>query len=277
MRYNYMIVALILLFLPTYALAQDINITINESYINSDITDGILIDGPESVAANTETRFTLINTPVVELSKPLLTQIDWLTGEKRIKLFLLAPGEPKELLNLKAELIFGENGATLQPYTIIHRVTEGYYRIILLENSQIQEHLFTVGDPIDPTPDPDPTDLSKNKQYQIMLLQDTDKLDNLSMEQVALLSGLKFRTELAARGHTFKGVYDVTNNMTYKTVCSNGQCIRYKATADIDNWVEWYKKSNLSLPVAVFWDGKSDSMIVKELPKDETSFWGLFK
>ena len=247
---------------------KDVVITV-ESPAASDQID---IVGPENISSvPTEAVFYLTGTPTIDLAKPLLEQIDWLTGEKRIKLFFLAPGVPKESVSLRAELVFGVEGTTLQPYAKILFENNGQYRLALIQDNNLIEHLINVGNSPGPSPTPEPLPLPlPGTKYQIMFFHDTDKDDNLPKEQVALLSGLKTREELKKLGHTFMGSYDLAEKSVQ--TCKNGVCTIIKTpprlSKDVNTWADWIRNTNTPLPAMVMWDGKSDKMIPKMLPKD---------
>jgi len=67
--------------------------------------------------------------------------------------------------------------------------------------------------------------------WQVKLFTDKDLEDNLTMDQVALLNGLKFRDDLKERGDLFLGQYNITADVVrswplkqYKKGCETGKC-----------------------------------------------------
>lgn len=122
---------------------------------------------------------------------------------------------------------------------------------------------------------PEPEPPLPGAKYQVMIFQDTDRTDNLSIDQVSMLSGLKFREELKSLGHTFVGSYNLSKYT--KRTCDNGVCTETRVLpAEINQWMEWV--NGTALPAVVLWDGKDGSKpIVFELPANKTEFLNRLK
>lgn len=121
--------------------------------------EGIGLSGPSTANVGQEVTIRLTGTPPVDLSEPLTSQLDWLMGSDRLFCYLAAPGQPLQPLDVRGELVFGVDGATIQPLLRIVCVGPGEVRILCDWNSgqsQLAEHMITIGGP-SPSPIPDPT------------------------------------------------------------------------------------------------------------------------
>lgn len=124
--------------------------------------DEIGIIGPAEADPGDEVVFRLTGTPPLDLTLPLIDQLGWLMGDDRMYCYLAAPGAPLLALDVRGELVFSPDGATMQPLLRVLCGPPGEYRLLVDWNfgqDQLAEHRFVVGgdgpEP-DPEPDPDP-------------------------------------------------------------------------------------------------------------------------
>ena len=130
------------------------------SVVEAAQADGIGIIGPTEAEPGDEIVLRLTGTPPLDLTLPLIEQLDWLMGDSRMYCYLAAPGQPLLPLEVRGELVFGFNGATMQPLLRIACGPPGQYRVLVDWNHgqhQLADHRLTVGgDQPDPEPDPEP-------------------------------------------------------------------------------------------------------------------------
>lgn len=118
------------------------------------------LSGPATAEVGQEVVVRLTGTPPVDLTEPLTGQLSWLMGDDRLFCYLVAEGAPLRSLDVRGELVFGTDGATIQPLLRIECTAPGEVRIICDWNfgqNQMVDHLIVVtGDSPRPDPKPDP-------------------------------------------------------------------------------------------------------------------------
>ena len=118
--------------------------------------DGIGLVGPTEAQVGDEITIRLTGTPPLDLTLPLIDQLAWLMGENRMYCYVAGPGKPLAPLDVRGELVFSQNGATMQPLLRLACASPGEYRILCDWNSgqnQLAEHRIVVGGAA-PGPDP---------------------------------------------------------------------------------------------------------------------------
>ncbi len=116
---------------------------------------GIGVDGPVAAEPDSEITLRLVGTPVVDLTKPLIEQLEWLMGDTRMYVYWLVPGQAMRPCDVRGELVFSVHGATMQPLVRVATAGAGEYRLVVDWNHgqhQLAEHRVQVG----PGPEPDP-------------------------------------------------------------------------------------------------------------------------
>jgi len=101
----------------------------------------IAIVGPDQVDAGDEVVCRLTGTPAIDLSTPLVEQLGWLSGERRMVAYLAAPGQGLAPLSVRAELVFGAQGATLEPLVRFTPEASGVYGAFVVRSTIIPAEL----------------------------------------------------------------------------------------------------------------------------------------
>jgi len=101
----------------------------------------IAIVGPERVDAGDEVVCRLTGTPAIDLSTPLVEQLGWLSGERRMVAYLARPGQGLGPLDVRAELVFGAQGATLEPLVRFTPEASGVYGAFVVRSTIIPAEL----------------------------------------------------------------------------------------------------------------------------------------
>lgn len=131
------------------------------------------------------------------------------------------------------------------------------------------ECLIAVGGgptPPDPEPDPEPNPTAK---WQVAVIYESNDLDILPLAQIDLISGLAFRSELAAQGHRFIRVIDRQDDAG----CAAGRCPR--PSADVQSWLDAAKNTPLpALAIAPIGGGDIRAF---PLPANRAAFWTLLE
>jgi len=126
------------------------------------VANQIGIEGVSTAQVGQEITLRLTGTPPIDLSKPLVGQLEWLTGASRMYCYLASPGCSLASLDVRGELVFGATGATIQPLLRVTGSVRGEHRILVDWNhgqDQLIEHRLVVGGEAptpNPTPDPQP-------------------------------------------------------------------------------------------------------------------------
>jgi len=161
--------------------------------------------------------------------------------------------------------------------SLLGTIEEGVYTIglaISLENkAYILQHPVQVGKAPDPGPDPPdpdpPIPPDPNAKWQVRFFLGSDpagesQLDNLTDEQVDMLTGLKFRKEFKAKGHLWLGVN------RYGAIPEGGVSDALKP------W--WESVKGDPLPRIAFASRDTASTIQDyPLPKTKKAFWELLE
>lgn len=96
--------------------------------------------------------------------------------------------------------------------------------------------------PVPPTPPPPPVP----KTWQIMFFHQSDRLDNTPDPQLEMLVGLAFRHELVAKGHNFRGSYDIDALAALDKACQGNRCpTGAKLPAELAPWFEAVKGASM--------------------------------
>lgn len=111
-----------------------------------------------------------------------------------------------------------------------------------------------------PDPDPDPDPDPQPTKWQVGVFVESDTLDNLPLEQRALLGSLAVRVELEQRGHYLIGLFDPDAAAT-------------ATEARIKQLLEAIKGK--PLPVLTLAPRAGGKIQVHALPADEQAFWKL--
>lgn len=136
---------------------QDITVS---AFVAGDDAQEISLSGPTSAEPAQEVVVRLHGTPSLDLSLPLVEQLDWLMGEQRMYAYVIRPGEQLTPLELRGELVFSAQGATMQPLIRFTVGESGENRVLVDWNTgqpQLAEHIIKVEgengpDPIPPVP-----------------------------------------------------------------------------------------------------------------------------
>lgn len=170
--------------------------------------DGIGIIGPVTADTGDEVVFRLTGTPPLDLTLPLIDQLDWLMGDDRMFCYLAAPGAPLLALDVRGELVFSPAGATMQPLLRVLCGRPGGYRVLVDWNhgqNQLAEHRFVVGgdgpepDP-EPDPDPDPIPPPPGPLAEMWLIV-VEETNQRTPEQAWVLLDPTVRRWMKANGH----------------------------------------------------------------------------
>jgi hypothetical protein len=151
----------LLLLPPVYGWSQNLDVPgLSAEQLAS--AQQIGIDGPTKAEVGSEVTLRLTGTPSLDLSRPLVEQLDWLMGSQRMYCFAVVPGVPLRPLDVRGELVFAPSGVTMQPLVRLRIDSAGEHRLIVDWNSgqpQLVEHIINAeksGPDPDPEPDPDP-------------------------------------------------------------------------------------------------------------------------
>jgi hypothetical protein len=150
---------ILILALATPALGQDLKV---EGFgpAQAAVAEPISISGPDKADAGEVVVFRLVGTPAIDLSQPLVDQLDWLTGEDRMFAYVAMPGHAMTPLDVEGTIVFSPQGATMRPQLTFGVADPGEYRLLVDWNygqNQLVEHTVVVeGDSPDPFPDPKP-------------------------------------------------------------------------------------------------------------------------
>jgi hypothetical protein len=149
----------LLLLPPVYGWSQDLEVP-GLSAEQLAAAQQIGVDGPDEASVGSEVTLRLAGTPSLDLSLPLVDQLDWLMGAQRMYCFAIVPGEPLRPLDVRGELVFSPSGVTMQPLVRLRIDSAGEHRLIVDWNSgqpQLVEHVINGGkhdDDGDDDPDP---------------------------------------------------------------------------------------------------------------------------
>jgi len=150
-------IVLVLLALPAYA--QELKV---EGFgpEQAAAAEPISITGPEKAESGEVLTFRLVGTPAIDLSKPLVDQLKWLTGDDRMFAYVAMPGNAMTPLDVEGTIVFSPQGATMRPQLTFGVADPGEYRVLVDWNfgqNQLVEAIVVVeGDKPDPFPDPQP-------------------------------------------------------------------------------------------------------------------------
>ena len=167
---------------------------------------GIGLVGPTEANVGQEITIRMTGTPALDLSEPLIGQLDWLMGDSRMFVFLAAPHSPLAPLEVRGELVFGAAGATMQPLIRVECKEPGEYRLLIDWNhgqNQLAEHRVMVGgkspepEP-DPKPDPIPPPPGPLAEMWVIVVEETSQR---TPEQAWVLLDPTVRQWMKANGH----------------------------------------------------------------------------
>jgi hypothetical protein len=151
---------IMVLALATPALGQDLKV---EGFgpAQAAVAEPISISGPDEADAGEVVVFRLVGTPAIDLSQPLVDQLDWLTGEDRMYAYVAMPGHAMTPLDVEGSIVFSPQGATMRPQLTFGVAEPGEYRLLVDWNygqNQLVEHVLVVegDDSPDPQPGPEP-------------------------------------------------------------------------------------------------------------------------
>ena len=185
------------------------------SAIEAAKAEGIGLIGPTNVELGREITIRLTGTPSLDLGKPLIDQLGWLMGDDRMFVYLAAPGQDLHPLDVRGELVFSREGATMQALLRIEPTLPGEHRVLVDWNqgqNQLVSHRFIVGG--DPGPGPDPPDPpippEPGGPWQILMFHQNLKAS--SQEQRMLLTSQRIQQEIAKAGHALLGILDVDSS-----------------------------------------------------------------
>jgi len=154
---RFLLTIVLVLVLPVQMYGQNLDVP-GFSDTEANAAQAIGISGPTEAKVNDEVTLRLTGTPALDLSKPLIDQLNWLMSESdRMFCFVAAPGKALEPLDVRGELVFAPSGATMQPLVRFVTSVPGEYRLLVdwnYEQNQLVEHVVKVG--VNPQPDPDP-------------------------------------------------------------------------------------------------------------------------
>lgn len=132
--------------------------------------DSIGVLGPTEAKLGDEVTLSFSGVPSIDLSEPLLNQLNWLLGDDRMFVYLQTPGKAMAPLDVEATIVFSTDGATLRPQVAFVAAEEGEHRVIVdwnYDQNQIAEHVVTVvGEQEPDPPEPTPGSLSVLLSYE---------------------------------------------------------------------------------------------------------------
>jgi len=158
------------------------------------------------------------------------------------------------------------------------------YLVSVVAGNDYGEIIIQVGDPgPDPPLPPDPPDPpGPDTKFQVAIFHQSDRLDNMSRERIALVSGRKFRDELTSRGHSFVGGFDADALTAYtKQECTARDCPPAPSRPLPSNlglspaW--WQAIKGHSLPVVAIAPKEGGPIMVFPLPEDTEAMWALLE
>ncbi|MFA5376342.1 MAG: hypothetical protein WC455_11410 [Dehalococcoidia bacterium] len=182
---------IMVLALATPALGQDLKV---EGFgpAQAAVAEPISISGPDKADAGEVVVFRLVGTPAIDLSQPLVDQLEWLTGEDRMFAYVAMPGHAMTPLDVEGTIVFSPRGATMRPQLTFGVAEPGEYRLLVDWNygqNQLVEHTVVVeGDSPDPFPDPEPQPgpIPKGTRLALVLAEAQD----LTASQAAVIRSL---------------------------------------------------------------------------------------
>lgn len=150
---------ILILLLATVSVGQDLTVP-GFSPEQAEAATPITIVGPDKAKSGDTVTLRLAGTPAVDLSKPLVDQLDWLMGDQRLFVYVQMPGKPMVPLDVEGTIVFSITGATMRPQVQFGVADPGEYRLVVDWNygqNQLVEHIVAVeGDQPNPQPGPDP-------------------------------------------------------------------------------------------------------------------------
>ncbi|WP_455387607.1 hypothetical protein [Petrachloros mirabilis] len=105
------------------------------------------IAGPTQAKSGETVILRLQGTPTIDLTKPLVDQLQWLMGPDRLFAYLQIPKQPMVPLDVEGTIVFSVDGATMRPQVSFPAGEPGEYRFIVDWNfgqNQLVEHIVTV-------------------------------------------------------------------------------------------------------------------------------------
>lgn len=172
--------------------------------------------------------------PVVAVAQPTLT--------------FEMTGGPQLTIRAKAEQ---QQWLVIQGKVLVAAVVEGQL--------VVQECTWFPGPQPEPQPEPKPE--PKPMKWQVAVVVETDRLDNLPASQQSLLASLLLREELTQQGHRLVGIFDPDASST--------------ATDNIKPW--FLAAQGKELPVLLLSPMEGGPIRVYPLPKDKTTLWQLLE
>jgi hypothetical protein len=183
--------AVMLLLLPSPTVAEDGNITVpGFSSAEADAAQGVGVLGPTEAEPGDEVTLRLTGTPSLDLTKPLIDQLDWLMGDDRMFVYWAVPGKNSVPLDVRGELVFSPSGASMQPLVRVQCKTPGEHRLLVDWNygqDQLVEHRLMVGgEVLPPVPPPVPPVPPGERKIVVVIESKTQ-----TPEAVATIYGLR--------------------------------------------------------------------------------------
>lgn len=197
------LVLAILIALPAYP--QDAVTVKGFGQEQVEAADPISIIGPTEANSGNTVVCRLAGTPGIDLTKPLLEQLQWLMGPDQMFAYIAMPGQALVPLDVEGTIVFGAGGATMRPQVSFPVADAGEYRLIIDWNfgqNQLVSHTITVGGPDpDPFPGPDPQPLPPLSKMWVIVVEETKQR---TPAQAQILLDPILRKWLTTNGHEIR-------------------------------------------------------------------------
>jgi hypothetical protein len=151
----------------------------------------------------------------------------------------------------------------------------GEHRVVIdwnFEQDQLAEAIIAVGGGPEPVPpDPIPPEPNPTDKWQVMIFHESDNLDNMTLSQRELTSGLVLRKALEANGHRFLGALDYNALAKASKKCPDGSC----ASPELQAWLKSIEGK--SMPCLAIAPLNGGDIRVFPLPANSASLFALLE
>lgn len=178
-------------------------------------------------------------------------------------------------------IVFAANFVPVQPTlvdggkSILWEGDAGDYAVIFLPPGDAQPIVqkVTLGKAADPPTPPTPPTPPVNAKWQVLFFIESADLDNLTLPQQAMLSGLVFRSELTKAGHRFMGTFDKDRSTGQTVICVDGTCLRTTRESKYDVW--WKAIAGKTVPLVAIAPLEGGTIQTFPLPADAAALLKL--
>ena len=226
--------SILLLLVAPIAMGQELAITDNGITIAAVVSDSdIGITGPDTADPAQEVTCRITGTPTIDLSKPLVDQIDWLVGSRRMTVWLCIPEQEAVQLDVRAEMVFSAAGATLQPLVRFPVGGPGEYRVLVDWNpdpAQLVWHTLKVEGEEEGDDDPPPPPPGPLASMRVIVVEESLRRSPL---QAQILLDPTLRQWLTKNGHEIRLVdKDQPSADLQKWIAQTGSALPYLFIVD---------------------------------------------